>query len=112
MPGFVLARTLWYGHCAADSVPMELSIGGFEADPATGKVSYRVKLTGPMPVDKTMHGRDHFDAARMGMAGLRQILRMLQQRDPAMKYFEDIEGKRVEQSVDDIFWTHDCVPER
>ena len=111
MTDVVFSKEIHYGPNARDTQPLRMEMRDLRADAATGKVTYRVVLAGPLPVDKAASDLDAFCAIRMAMAGMRQMLRMLQLRSPGLKYFEDIEGQRVEQSVDELFWTQDCVPE-
>lgn len=50
-----------------------------------------------------------FDAIKIGYAGLRQLLSHYQNENPTIKFFEEIDGELIEQTIQDIFWTHDCV---
>lgn len=42
------------------------------------------------------------------MAGLRQVLRQYQENAPEIKFYEEIGGTIIEQTLEDIFWVHDC----
>ena len=59
----------------------------------------------------TVDGLTEFDAIVMGLAFLRQSLRSFIESSPSSKiygkYGEDLEVLEIE----DIFWTHDCLPD-
>jgi hypothetical protein len=108
MTSIVIQKDLHYGNSLERTLPAHIEL---RVEPsAGGKTAYRVLMSAPIPVDKTLKARDGFDAIRLGLAGLRQLLRHFQRQNPSIKYFDRIDGNLVEQSVEDIFWTHDCVP--
>ncbi len=52
-----------------------------------------------------------FDALVNAMAYFRQNIRLFIEDNPGMKLYENIEGGLEPLEVEDVFWTHDCVPE-
>ncbi|MFT3806551.1 hypothetical protein [Arenimonas sp.] len=107
-----IIKDIQVGETPDATQPIHMELSGFRTDPATGRVVYRVVLSGPMTTNKERTDASLFGAIRMGFAGLRQLLRHIQRANPNLKFYDQIDGALVEQSVDDLFWTHDCVPER
>lgn len=70
---------------------------------------YHVVCTGPINEDKVLEGNSAFDCMVLAMAFLRQSLRNFKSQNPKIKFFEDAEGELEEITIEDIFWTHDCV---
>lgn len=70
---------------------------------------YHVICTGLINEDKVLEGNSAFDCVVLGMAFLRQALRRLEDGQPKLKFYEDVDGDLEELTIADIFWTHDCV---
>jgi hypothetical protein len=62
-------------------------------------------------INKTIEAWSEFDVLIDAMAYFRQHLRNFIEVDPKIKLFEKIEGNLETLEVDDIFSTHDCVPD-
>jgi len=70
---------------------------------------YHVVLQGAINEDKVLDGNSCFDCLVLGLAFLRQSLRMLKQDNPKIKFFEIIDKDLEEITIEDIFCTHDCI---
>ena len=73
------------------------------------EVSYSV--TGLEFLSKTLEEDDLFSAVTIGIAGLRQSLRIMLEQNPKLKFYEERQNELIELSFEDIFWIHDCTNE-
>lgn len=62
-------------------------------------------------IKKTIEAWSEFDVLVNAMAYFRQHLRAYIEAHPKIKLYEKIEGDLEALEIDDIFWTHDCVPD-
>ena len=62
-------------------------------------------------LNKVIEACSEFDVIVLALAYFRQILRQYIEENPTVKIFELIEGNLESLEIDDIFWTHDCVPD-
>jgi len=60
---------------------------------------------------KTIEACSEFDVIVLTMAYFRQFLRTYLEENLNTKLYELIEGNLEVLEIDDIFWTHDCVPD-
>ena len=111
MNAFSIVKDIKYGESPASMLPIHMELRDFVPDPDSTDILYRVVFSGPVSANKERRDACLFGAIRMGLAGFRQILRHIQKGSPGVKFYDEIDGKLTEQSVDDLFWTHDCVPE-
>lgn len=70
---------------------------------------YRVVCIGPITEDKILEGNSAFDCIVLGMSFLRQALRSYVIANPKIKFFEEADDELEEITIEDIFWTHDCI---
>jgi len=71
--------------------------------------TYRVIIEGAMSQDETQEANDAFDCLIMGMAYFRQFLRRYLSDNPKTKIYYEFESELEQLSVEDVFWTHDCI---
>lgn len=60
---------------------------------------------------KEIEASCEFDSLVLAMAYFRQMLRLYLEQNSGIKLFELFEGNLEALEFDDIFWTHDCVPD-
>jgi len=66
-------------------------------------------VSGAFDFKRSVEEFELFDAIKTGYAGLRQALRYFKNENPTIKFYEDVDGELLEQTIEDIFWTHDCI---
>lgn len=86
-----------------------LSFGDIKPLGEEARWTCKVFCSGRISVDKELDGNSAFDCVTLGMAFLRQSLRALQSENPGIKFYEECDGELEEITVEDIFWTHDCI---
>lgn len=62
-------------------------------------------------LQKTIEADSEFDAIVSAMAFFRQFLRKYLMENPRTKFYDFMAGNLEILEIDDIFWTHDCVPD-
>jgi len=95
-----------YGNSRKKVEDLSLSL---EIEEEDGIYKYNMQVAGPIDFERELEESDLFSALNTGMAGLRQSLRRVKEENPKIKFYEKIEDELVEQTIEDIFWTHDCV---
>jgi hypothetical protein len=103
--------SLFYGLSRRKTYPLDLSLSEIIQNDSSETWTYRVIYSGAEHIDKTLEGNSAFDCLTLGLAFLRQSLRRLLEDQPGTIFYFENAGKLEEMSVDDIFWTHDCIPE-
>ena len=71
--------------------------------------SISFKTDGYSQYENTIEEFGEFQSIVFGLAGLRQALRLLEADDPKLKFYENQGGTLNEITIEDVFWTHDCV---
>ena len=71
--------------------------------------TYHVICSGAISEDRILEANSQFDCIILGLAFLRQALRQLLETNPKLKFYEETEGNLEEITIEDIFWTHDCI---
>lgn len=73
--------------------------------------TYHVICTGAISEDKVLQANSPFACIILGMAFLRQALRRFKADQSKIKFYEDTECGLEEITIEDVFWTHDCITE-
>lgn len=71
--------------------------------------TYDVSCVGSISAKESLDGNSAFHCVVLGLAYLRQSIRRHQRDNPELKYYFEFDGELDEHSIEDIFWTHDCV---
>lgn len=103
-----VTKTLKCGKTRRKLEELTLS-SSFKRDTEKNLYVITFSVNGAFHFERSVEEIELFDAIKIGYAGLRQALRHFKKENPSVKFFEDIEGELLEQTVEDIFWTHDCI---
>lgn len=110
MPNSFLAKKIQSGKSKRKTEVLGLNISEIRQDANNGWVC-NASCDGVITAEKELQGACAFDCLILGIAFLRQSIRDLIAQDPTIKFFDEDEDGLFEVSVEDIFWTHDCIPE-
>jgi hypothetical protein len=103
------STTIKCGNSRRKVEDINLSLGDIKCRDEKNDWTYNVLCSGKISIEKELEGNSAFDCLTLGLAFLRQSLRSLVTENPKIKFFEEVDGDLEEITIEDIFWTHDCV---